>query len=257
MRRSPVSAADGYASITLNRRALFGVLGGATMGLFGACAERIRPYRYRMTVEVETPQGLRSGSSVMEVGGYINSQFAPGEARGRSVRSVTGEAICVEMPGEKMLFALMVSDRDANYMANAAVTAAVNESWYRQKLSRQERQLRQDRFLSEPRAIPRLYRRTPSKIGLFDNYPIFVTFGNRNDPQSLKRVDPDNLSQTFGDGVRLKRISVQLTDHPVTHQIQRYLPWIDRAQEFNFPPEFAAQNQTFGDYRRFFIMKGE
>lgn len=231
-------------------------IGAAGAVVIGACATRMRSYRYRMTVEVETPEGLRSGSSVMEVGGYINSQFAPGEARGRSVQHVTGEAIRVAMPGGKMLFALMVSDRDADYMASAALTAAATESWYRQKLSRQERQYRLDRFLSVPRAIPRIYRRTPSKIGIFDNYPIFVTFGDRGDPQSLKRVDPDNLSATFGNGVRLKRITVQLTDDPVTRQIRRYLPWIDRAEKFNFPPEFQAQNQTFGTYRRFFVMDG-
>lgn len=241
----------------LCRRSILALaLGAAGVVGLGACATRIPSYRYRMTVEVETPEGLRSGSSVMEVGGYINSQFAPGEARGRSVQHVTGEAICVEMPGERMLFALMVSDRDADYMASAALTAAANEPWYRQKLSRQDRQYRQDRFLSVPRAIPRIYRRTPSKIGLFDNYPIFVTFGDRDDPQSLKRVNPDNLSATFGNGVRLRRITVQLTDDPVTRQIQRYLPWIVRADEFNFPPEFAAQNQTFGTYRRFFVMDG-
>jgi hypothetical protein len=49
----------------MDRRAVLAVpLLGALLGVAG-CARTIGVYRYRVTVEVETPQGLRSGASVM------------------------------------------------------------------------------------------------------------------------------------------------------------------------------------------------
>ena len=51
------------------RRGVIGLLGGAVIDGLAGCDVIAPPrasLRYRMTVEVETPQGLRSGSSVIE-----------------------------------------------------------------------------------------------------------------------------------------------------------------------------------------------
>lgn len=46
--------------------------------------------------------------------------------------------------------------------------------------------------------------------------PALVTFPDINDPVTVTKVDPDNLAATFGPGVSLKRITLELTDEPVT-----------------------------------------
>ena len=56
---------------------------------------------------------------------------------------------------------------------------------------------------------------------------MLVTFGDLSDPTSVAEVDPDDLAATFGEGVRLKRITVQLTDDPVTTGIEKRLAWLD------------------------------
>ena len=38
----------------------------------------------------------------------------------------------------------------------------------------------------------------------------------RDDPKSVKPVDPDDLAAAFGEGVSLKDITVEITDDPVT-----------------------------------------
>jgi hypothetical protein len=44
---------------------------GLTVALFVfAWSQSTSSYRFRMTVEIETPQGIRTGSSVMEEGAY-------------------------------------------------------------------------------------------------------------------------------------------------------------------------------------------
>ena len=57
----------------LTRRGAMGLLALGTGLLVSGCAliSGESTYRFRMTVEVQTPQGLKSGSSVMEVSARV------------------------------------------------------------------------------------------------------------------------------------------------------------------------------------------
>jgi len=55
---------------------------------------------------------------------------------------------------------------------------------------------------------------------------MMVTFGDLADPTSVAEVDPDYLAATFGEGVKLKRVTVELTDDPVTTGIEARLGWL-------------------------------
>ena len=57
-------------------------------------------------------------------------------------------------------------------------------------------------------------------------YPMLVAFGDEADPTSVARVDPDDLAASFGEGVTLKRITVALTNDPVTTGIEERLGWL-------------------------------
>ena len=55
---------------TLNRRAFSSALVGICVTAAIGCAaqnEECPPYRYRLTLAVDTPEGVRTGSSVIEV----------------------------------------------------------------------------------------------------------------------------------------------------------------------------------------------
>lgn len=54
-------------------------------------------------------------------------------------------------------------------------------------------------------------------------YPMLVTFGDIDDPTSVERVDTDDLAARFGMGYALERITVQITDDPVTTGIEARL----------------------------------
>ena len=58
------------------------------------------------------------------------------------------------------------------------------------------------------------------------NYPYFVRFKDIKDPKSVEQVDPDNLAKSFGTGVKLKSLTVQMTDEPVTVGIEKRLGWL-------------------------------
>jgi hypothetical protein len=72
----------------------------------GAC----RPWyddhelRYRVTVEVATPAGIRTGSGVIQVTATETPFWAPGLA---VTYRLEGEAIPVDLPGGRTMFALL------------------------------------------------------------------------------------------------------------------------------------------------------
>jgi len=64
-----------------------------------------------------------------------------------------------------------------------------------------------------------------------ENWPVFVTFTDMNDPKSIKYVNSidvlsdDYIEQIIGKDVNVKNITVEITDEPMTWgTIDKYLP---------------------------------
>jgi len=155
--------------------------------ILAACGSNER-VRYRMTVEVETPQGVKSGFAVRE-SIYRTPPNLPmlGEDRG-GVR-VKGEAVAVDLPNGDTLFALL--------------TSAAGDEDYAARIP--------DRFLGRGKQRWLMSDSVtvwppPAEGGV----PLLVRFRNREDPKSIEVVDPANLEATFGTGFRLRRIAVEM-----------------------------------------------
>lgn len=59
-----------------------------------------------------------------------------------------------------------------------------------------------------------------------DLYPLLVTFKDINDPASVQLVEPDQLTTIFGSDIKLKRITLEITDKPVTRgKVEKVLGW--------------------------------
>jgi hypothetical protein len=198
---------------------LLALLGALFLSACALAEDKTPDYRYRLTVEVETPEGVRTGSSVIEVEQTpVRSGFAPGAGVGVRKRA-RGEAVAVDLPGGKTLFALLRSDNDVDWAAHVYV--------YLKPYKKQSVLDAADDVLEleGERVLPRMW---PAVANLKERsaYPMLVTFGDLADPTSVARVDPDDLAATFGAGVRLKRITVELTDDPVTTGIEERLGWL-------------------------------
>lgn len=159
-------------------------------------------WNQKVTVTVETPQGERSGSSVMHVEWSGGVPFIVGDARGGGYK-LRGEAPTVDLGGGRYLFALLRGMEGLPYeifaggrggMANARRTITGAD---------------------QPQDVPaRLH-------------PMLVTFANINDPASVRRVDPDDLAATFGPGYALKAITLETTKEPVTAGVvESVLAWL-------------------------------
>lgn len=193
----------------MTRRGFGGVLlGGAAIATLGGCGKR-ETFRYKMTVEVETPAGIKSAFAVRQIN---HSTPGSGPALGESKPqwSVKGEAVAVDVAPEKTLFALLVgANGEADYAGR-----------YLDFLLKEQGK-KQGGVLDLYPAKPAL--RAPQ---VTDMLPMLVTFRDVNDPSSVVKVNPDDLAASFGQGYRLKSIIAQVTDELVTTgQISRFSWW--------------------------------
>lgn len=209
------------------RRRLIGALAIAVIcapSLTGcAVAQTRETLRYRLTVEVETPDGVRSGSSVIEVRAAENPDWVNPEGRGMRY-GFAGEAVAVDLPGDRTLFALLKSDGGANDAATFPLLA------FQDRLKSSTDGIGSMRILQglvgESAPMPRSEVTLPNGGIEVSAYPMLVTFRDITNPITIQRVDPDGLTGGFGPGYKLKAITVTITNEQRTVGIEKRLEWI-------------------------------
>lgn len=201
----------------MTRREVMAALVAGGTALLAGCGS-LSPaarYRFRMTVEVDTPQGLRTGSSVMQV----SSSKTPGPLIGEEhplTTGLVGEAVAVDVQPEQTLFALI-----GNLPNGGGLEGEVTKLF-------EPNTIGPDAFVE---SVGRLGR--PSQVGRTavlprEHYPTFVRFRDLADPKSVEAADPGNLAASFGPGVTLRRITVTITDDDVTTGIETRLGWLSK-----------------------------
>lgn len=172
-------------------------------------------HKYRLTVEVETPEGVKSGSGVLAVHpdrGYSR----------RGHTSTKGDAVLVDLGGGKNLLALLAHvdnkslDLDGvNYLALRAYKAAGRNVSFNE-----------------------MSRQTGSVPVTGALIPLLVTFAVPGDPASARAVSPDDFEGVLGRGFRLHGVSAEAVPNgmwpldfggalgePVSRGIEARLPW--------------------------------
>jgi hypothetical protein len=176
-------------------------------------------HKYRLTVEVETPEGRKSASGVVAVH-PDRSYIRRGQTR------TLGDAVFVDLGNGKNLVALLAHiDKtvvldDINYVALRAYTAAQGK-----RVSFNE--------------MSRLTGMVPVKDALI---PVLVSFADPASPGTAQQVAPEDAAAVLGKGYRLQGISAEVVPNgywpldfggalgePVTRGIQAKLPWLTGA----------------------------
>lgn len=175
-------------------------------------------HKFRMTVEVETPAGVKSAAHVVAVTPYR------GYNPGGNTRT-SGDAIFVDLGSGKNLVALLAHlddnklDLDAiNYVALRAYPAATGKRVNFNDMSKQTGVV-------------------PVRGALI---PLLATFADPADPASAKGVSPDDAEAVLGNGFRLRGITAEVVPNgfwpidfggslgePVTRGITSKLPWLN------------------------------
>ncbi len=200
------------------------------LGTLAYCQDIFFPYTWhqKMTVEVEVDGQVYTGSSVVRVSWRKNDPI--GAANGPTwISGTRGEAPFVEIPGYGVLFTLLSFFDNTAYAADIATRVMSGRmGWTRGK----------EEFAAVQDAEGQMLTVTEA------HYPLLVTFTDVNDPKSVKKMAPDNLAATFGPGVSLKRITLEITDEPVTvGKIESVLGWWNNLTE----PIGGKVNRKYGD----------
>jgi hypothetical protein len=201
----------------VNRRLFIGtlLLAVSTMALSGCSLfYPSTTIRYRTTVEVETPQGLRIGSSVTEVQRIKKGSFGDAAMVGGHIRA---EAVAVDLPGGRTLFALLQSPKAGPDYPEQILASVFSDPAAPLALRGPEAGTLAQRMNTAKQLKPGF---------TLDRalYPLLVTFTDFGDPKTVTRVDSDGLAASFGPGTKLRRITLQVTDHPVTTGVEKRLP---------------------------------
>ncbi len=223
------------------RRFILKSFGAALVFALAGCnplsgGKRYPDYRYRLTVTVNTPEGLRSGSSVIQVETFVAGPNSIPQPNKLSTR-VRGEAVTVDLGERGVLFALLRSETSVDWAAGALMSAVepVRYEEISDEIKRTNRSPRFDIMMERTLAltgrheIPRYYSNGVKRPGTNEPasyYPMMVRFDDLDDPASVVKVDHENLSAAFGEGVTLKRISVERTEDPITRTLEARLPWL-------------------------------
>jgi hypothetical protein len=186
-----------------------------------AGCERGASYRYKLSLSLDTPNGVVSAYNVVEVRAFAVSIPARGV-----MSKVTGEALFLDLgPGKRPLVALLTR----RYPPLVPRPKADPRSTWGEKdpagiLDRlYTGNARMPNYLD---TIDRFAKfRGPRPIATFD-LPDLVTFADVNDPYSAIAVDPDDLSATLGPGVSWRATTIEATDAPMTTGIEAKLPWV-------------------------------
>lgn len=186
-------------------------------------------WRYRMTVTVETPEGIKTGSVVREVTVQRGLGLFP--EMGPRVR-VQGEAVVIDLGKRGTLFALMRGGlRGVDYARTLPFEVFPYEHGG-----------------TTARGIAHYSRLKNARARLKpEQYPMFVSFRNIEDPKTVDRVFnvqfygrrdsqgnytgrkaqiTDRLEKVFGNGTKIKEVTVEMTKDLSTRTIEKILPWL-------------------------------
>lgn len=207
-------------------------------------------WRYKITVEVETPEGIKTGSAVHELSGSDSSIKILDLPEVGNSPEFRGEAVVVDMGKRGVVFAILPTDPyymfyRTFYEDRGGATTIEGIKFFNSL----EKGLKKD-------------------LGTKD-YPQFVMFKDIDDPKTVtlvkgarfdadrqEYIPVDNFEKIFGPGVKLKNITLEITDEPVTWGIEKWLPWLPDRYRGNIDGSLTtnsaelSNNLNFGNFKK-------
>ena len=134
---------------------------------------------------------------------------------------LTGEAVVADLGG-RYLFALI--EEDAGRMIVRALPPDKKGQSFKSSIRWIKKQ-------TKPLNVPQ------------DLWPRLVTFEDVEDPTSLRLVDPNDLTDSFGQGYAIRRVTIQATQEPMSKgQVEAVLDWWH-----NLKTPIGGSRRPYGD----------
>ena len=216
--------------------------------------------RYRLTINIQTPEGIKTGSTVQEVfyppadTENIYNPYNQGIPR--------GEAAYIDLGERGVIFAIMPDPPNAKnkffgliQTVFPTVPTVYDQSRYQE-------------ILQHYNDLGGVKDEVPPEL-----YPMFVYFKDINDLKTfelvykrkegsrrdMREVEVDRLEEIFGKGVKIKNMILEMTDDPLEWKLDDKLKWIEVTEEGEITrllKEEYNRKITSGEIRTNFITNG-
>jgi len=207
-------------------------------GLCLAGCGKTESYRYKLALAINTPEGVKRGSSVVEALFYEVSIPERG-----IMHKLRGEALYLDLgPGARPLIALLTSQLHPKYGKEQRWTrdAGPDGNLIYQIYGPPPPQSKN--YFDD---LPRIARTRGSRGITSADLPDLVTFSDVKDPATVIEVNPNDLQATLGPNITWNEITFESTDEPITSGIRTKLPWIEAYFQKNLLLD--GQNLEFPD----------
>lgn len=171
---------------------------------YTACAALFpwETWRYKITISIDTPEGLRSGYAVREIRASTGLQWSPEMSVVRA--DVLGEAAIINLDKGLKIFALTSS---------------------------YDYQIFFDAFKGPPGLTKegiKFYSALKNKKATLplEQYPQLVFFKDIRDPDTVSEFQWVQTGKNSDDAIRIREITIETTNEPITQGIELILPWL-------------------------------
>jgi hypothetical protein len=181
--------------------------------------------RYRLTLEAMTPDGPKTGSSVIEVS--YGSEFNLNGGRRKGRWHVTGEAVPLDLGQGKYLFATLTDNASGrpNTLTDGSFNGATDAHYLPVIVFGLKWDWGEETKL--PPQIAAAEAAGPKDVPLY-NLPTLVTFKDINDPATVELVNPSMINEVFGPGYLLVRATLSVTHDRPNSVIETVLNWPEK-----------------------------
>lgn len=171
-------------------------------------------YRYKLTLSVNTPDGVKTASNVVEIDYWKFAQGTPHTARGQALYLDLG-------PGRRPLVALLThiprqNERvdDLRWLEFDPIRLIARLCLHMNRIAT---------WIDAASQFKECRGAYPLEIA---DLPDIVTFTDTADPKSVLLVDPNDLTAPLGPSVSWQSMTMELTSDPLTKGIEKRLPWL-------------------------------
>ena len=223
-----------------------GILALVAVAIYVAWAVAYPTYthRYRLTIEVDTPEGVRSGSSVIEVTRNDARLLRFGGAQ--YIFKVRGEAVFIDLGAGRNVIGLLAMGAYAQFidpLISLAIEAYGYDKWDEDAWA--GRRPLQGPVELKPPFIPTLVAFSdlsdPKTVRVVYAADVRESAGPRRQPY----VAVDRLAEFLGPGVRFERARLEATRDDVTRTIEQKLPWIAQMKSEGFGTRIDGEPGRF------------
>jgi hypothetical protein len=192
-----------------------------------SCISTTYDFRYKMIVEIQTPEGISRGYTIIEEKTSKSSSIF-GIENSVVFTKFRGSAVVINVPGNKYLFALLRKSENEPDVTHYAHAVFKNSPFFRslnwiEKIEYIKNNLR-NKNLSE------------------DDFPMIVYFEDPRNIETVKKIDPDK-NDNNSIHYKIKSVKLDITDEDPKFGIEKILPWISVN-----PRGYLSQKRSGKDY---------